>query len=344
VDVLLEIVIVVVLTVLNGQLQETLEHSRTTSNDLQNVLYSTQEATIFLDPQLRIRFFTPATRALFSVLPGDIGRPLADLRSLATDTALADDALAVLTGAAPRVKDIATATGAWFSRSVLPYLGQAGSVEGVVITFVDITARLETKEALRRAMQQAEQASSAKSRFLGAASHDLRQPLQTLTLLRDLLAKVVEGEEARKLVAMQEPTLAAMSGMLDTLLDINQIETGTLQAKPVSIPIGPLLERLREEFGYLANGQGLELRLVPCGLTIRSDPRLLEQMLRNLLANALIHVRQAGTFIRTQFHHRNPRPFTEDFCHHSLGNRAGLLLQFIGRLRFNDHPRTGFIQ
>ena len=70
------------LTALNSQLQETLDRQRTTSDDLQNVLYSTDVATIFLDASLNIRFFTPATRALFNVIAGDVGRPLADLAAL----------------------------------------------------------------------------------------------------------------------------------------------------------------------------------------------------------------------------------------------------------------------
>jgi two-component system CheB/CheR fusion protein len=69
------------LTALNSQLKETLERQRTTSNDLQNILYSTDVATLFLDTELNIRFFTPATKALFSVIPSDVGRPLADLRA-----------------------------------------------------------------------------------------------------------------------------------------------------------------------------------------------------------------------------------------------------------------------
>ncbi len=275
------------LTALNGQLQETLEHARTMSNDLQNVLYSTDVATLFLDTQLRIRFFTPATRALFSVLPGDIGRPLADLRSLAIDTTLLDDAASVLAGSAEHVQEIATPADAWYSRRVLPYRGQDGAVEGVVITFTDITARRRTTQALREATALAERASAAKTRFLSAASHDLRQPLQTLTLLQGLLARgVTEGEPAQ-LVAMLEPTLAAMSGMLNTLLDINQIDDGTMQAAPVDFALGPLLERLAREFGYLAEARGLALRAVPCSLAIRSDPHMLEQVLRNLLSNAL---------------------------------------------------------
>ncbi len=87
------------LTALNNQLQETLERQRTTANDLQNVLYSTDVATIFLDTDLNIRFFTPATKSLFSVIPSDVGRPLADLNSLAADGALLADARAVLQSA-----------------------------------------------------------------------------------------------------------------------------------------------------------------------------------------------------------------------------------------------------
>ena len=78
------------LTALNSQLQETLEQQRTTSNDLQNVLYSTDVATLFLDADLNIRFFTPATKSLFNILPSDVGRPLADLNSLAIDSTLPD--------------------------------------------------------------------------------------------------------------------------------------------------------------------------------------------------------------------------------------------------------------
>ena len=84
------------LTALNSQLQETLEQQRTTSNDLQNVLYSTDVATLFLDPDLRIRFFTPATKALFHVIKTDVGRPLEDLHSLSADGELPADARTVL--------------------------------------------------------------------------------------------------------------------------------------------------------------------------------------------------------------------------------------------------------
>ncbi len=152
------------------------------------------------------------------------------------------------------------------------------------------------------AKRQADLASVAKSRFLAAASHDLRQPLQTLALLQGLLAKIVEGEGAQKLVARIDDTLGAMAGMLNTLLDINQMETGIVRAEPMDFPIDELLDQMREEFTYHAEAKGLTLRVVPCSLSIRSDPRLLEQMIRNLLSNAMKYTRRGKVLLGCRRH------------------------------------------
>jgi len=285
------------LSALNGQLQETLERQRTTSNDLQNVLYSTDVATLFLDTSLNIRFFTPATRAVFNILPGDVGRPLADLSALSADDALLSDAEAVMKSLAPIDKEIRTRDGAWYIRRILPYRTQAKDVEGVVITFTNVTERRHTADALAVAKRQAELASASKSRFLAAASHDLRQPLQTLSLLQGLLAKSVQGETPKKLVARLGNTVGAMSGMLNGLLDINQIEAGTVHAEMVDFPVSDLLNRLEDEFSYLAQAKGLSLRVVSCGLSIYSDQRLLMQMLRNLLSNAVKYTKHGKVLV-----------------------------------------------
>lgn len=274
------------LTALNSQLQETLERQRTTSDDLQNILYSTDVATLFLDRSLNIRFFTPATKALFNVIPGDVGRPLSDLNSLAADAALAPDARAVLQTALPIEREIET-SGTWFMRRILPYRTHINGVEGVVITFTDITERKSIAKALEEAKSVAERATVAKSRFLAAASHDLRQPLQTLFLLQGLLTKSVDGEKNRSLLNRLDETLGAMSGMLNTLLDINKIAAGAVQAHVQTFSINELLSRMQTEFSYHAQAKKLELRVVTCNVLIDSDAALLEQMLRNLLSNAI---------------------------------------------------------
>ncbi len=290
------------LTALNSQLQETLERQRATSDDLENVLYSTNVATLFLDKQLNIRYFTPATKGLFNIIPGDIGRPLADLSSVAADSALVVDSRAVLRTLTPTERELESQAGVWYLRRILPYRTHDGDVEGVVITFTDITDRRRVSKALEDAKRQAEMANVAKSRFLAAASHDLRQPLQTLALLQGLLSKMVTGDEAQKLVDRLDQTLGAISGMLNTLLDLNQIEAGTVRTETVSFPINNLLNSMRDEFGYHAQAKGLVMRVVPCSQFIHSDPHLLEQMVRNLLSNALKYTNQGKVLLGCRRH------------------------------------------
>jgi two-component system, chemotaxis family, CheB/CheR fusion protein len=290
------------LTALNGQLQETLERQRTTSNDLQNVLYSTDVATLFLDTDLKIRFFTPATKALFNLIPGDVGRPLADLHALSVDPTLTEDARAVLHDRQANECEVAAPDDIWFMRRILPYLSDKDGVEGVVITFTDITERKTVRKALELAKRDAEQANLAKSRFLAAASHDLRQPLQSLALLQGLLVAKMEGDSAQNLLERLAQTVGTMSAMLNTMLDINQIEAGVVRAVPVDFVIGDLIERVRGEFVLQAQAQKLELSAVRSTHIIHSDPALIEQMLRNLISNALKYTKRGKILIGCRKH------------------------------------------
>ncbi|MFN4354789.1 chemotaxis protein CheB [Parvibaculum sp.] len=348
------------LTALNAQLQESLERQRTTSNDLQNVLYSTDVATLFLDTALNIRFFTPAARSLFSIIPGDIGRPLTDIASLTMDGDLPADARAVLKDLIPIGREIEGRNGFWFIRRILPYRTDDDRVEGVVITFTDITEQKRTSAALDAARQEADLANIAKSRFLAAASHDLRQPLQTLALLQGLLSKMVSGEGERRLVVRLEATLASMSGMLNALLDLNQIEAGTFHAEIADVKIGDILSRLNDEFAYTAQAQGLQFQVVPCGLSVRSDPHFLEQMIRNILSNAfkytaygkvLLGCRRRGNALSIQIHDSGMGiPLDEHEAifdeYHQIDNSArersrglGLGLSIVRQLgKLLDHP------
>ena len=281
----------------NERLNALNKRQHTTSDDLQNILYSIDVATLFLDTDLNIRFFTPATQSLFGFVADDVGQPVASFRLLDPDETLLLDARTVLKTFTPIEREIEGRNGGWYNRRVLPYRTQKRGVEGIVITFTDITERKRVKRALVQAKQQAERANAAKSRFLAAASHDLRQPLQTLHLLQGLLAKVVVEEAAQKLIARFDQTLAGMSGMLNTLLDINQIDSGAVRVEKVTFPIGDLFDVLREEFACHADDQKVSLHVMPCSLSIHSDPRLLEQMIRNLLSNALKYTKRGKVLL-----------------------------------------------
>jgi two-component system CheB/CheR fusion protein len=151
----------------------------------------------------------------------------------------------------------------------------------------DFIERHRFEEALQKAKAAADQANQAKSRFLAAASHDLRQPLQTFGLLYGLLAKRMPDPEAQRILAKLDDTVADMATLLDTLLDINQIEGGAIKPELAVFPVSALLKRLRDEFAPLAASKLLKLHIVPSSIAIGSDRRLLQRMLSNLLSNAI---------------------------------------------------------
>jgi len=276
-----------VLRIENSQLHEALQAQKGLAETLQGVLSSTGIATICLDRTSNIQFFTLATKSLFNIIARDIGRSLSDLKPLVPDEHFESDLLGVLTTGAPISREITSREGTWYLRWIFPYRRDPGSIDGTVITFTEITERKQVAKKLESAKVQADSSNTAKSRFLAAASHDLRQPLQALKLVQGMLSKLVEGEPARKLVDRMDHTLAAMSEMLNALLDINQIDAGTVRADMSSFPINDIFDRITEEFAAQAHDQGLGFSVVPCSVIVRSDRRLLEQMIRNILANAL---------------------------------------------------------
>jgi len=162
--------------------------------------------------------------------------------------------------------------------------------EQEILAGLEQRVRERTEEAERRA-EEARLANESKTRFLAAASHDLRQPLQAAGMFAEVLSARVTDPNTVAVVAQIGETLTGMTGMLNALLDINQIEAGAVRADMAAIAVQGVLTKLRDEFVYTAQEKHLDLRVVGCSLTIWSDPRLLEQMLRNLLANALKYTR-----------------------------------------------------
>jgi len=413
------------LSALNAQLTATVNQQRSTADDLENILRSSELAIVFLDPKLNIRFFSPALKSLLNIIDSDVGRPIGDLAQRFDDANLLDDVRSVLQNQMPENREIRAHGGAWFTRRALPYRTQTGLIQGVVLTFTnisdiktseqkiraerayvdrildtvrqplvvvdeqllvvtantsfcrtfsvspseitgqevlslakrmldfpvmntfldraiaesapieeyeivldiprqgrrillvssrriistsetklrlllafdDITQRKLASDALNTAKAKAESANLGKSRFLAAASHDLRQPLQTLSLLHGLLARKTTDADSLELISKLNETLGAMSGMLDTLLDINQLEAGTVQPEIDNFPINEILENLKTEFSYLTKSKGLSLRTVESSLSVRSDPLLLVQMIRNLLSNAIKYTKRGKVLL-----------------------------------------------
>jgi two-component system CheB/CheR fusion protein len=392
-------------------------------SELETVLASSDVATVVLDRDFNIRYFTPPARSLFGVIATDIGRPITDLARRFDDPDLLADMRALIEDAAPRSRKVTGENGTCLIRRVLPYRSAADRLDGLVITFSDISEitsaereadaaravyaglfdaidlpvavldaglrpilanrafrqlypegsapaadepltepgspfasadfaaalarfavgkaasipdvtidvpqtgrrtfhptvrqmadataghqqitlalediaeRKRLSDALESAKRQLEQTILNKTRILSAASHDLRQPLQTLNLLLGILAKKTKEEAALTLIAKIEETLVAMAGMLNTLFELNQLEAGSIRPDVISFSIGPLLDELKTEFAYHAEVAGLDWRVVGCRQKVFSDPRILEQIMRNLLSNAVKYTQRGKVLV-----------------------------------------------
>ncbi|MCB8984433.1 MAG: PAS domain S-box protein [Ardenticatenaceae bacterium] len=138
------------LQTVNSELKNKLEEISRAHSDLENLLASTEIATLFLDRDLRIQRYTPGTTELFSIMPGDRGRPLVHLTNKLDYPTLTEDAARVLRRLVPIEREIRDADGRWLLTRLRPYRTIDDRIDGVVITFVDVTQLKEAEQTIRR--------------------------------------------------------------------------------------------------------------------------------------------------------------------------------------------------
>ena len=154
------------------------------------------------------------------------------------------------------------------------------------------------RQVAESAHESADRANQAKSRFLATASHDLRQPLQTLCLLNGTLLRTLADPDALQLLTQQEQAIDGMARLLNALLDISKLESGAVKPDPIDFAVAALFEELRLEFQGLAANKGLTFKVLPCEDYVHSDRSLVEQILKNLLSNAIKYTRQGSVALR----------------------------------------------
>ncbi len=151
----------------------------------------------------------------------------------------------------------------------------------------DVTARKLMEDDIIAARQEAERANKANSAFLAAASHDLRQPVQALSLLNGALRRTVKDERALEMIEHQQNSLTAMTNLLNSLLDISRLDAGAVTPELEQFPIQRLIDRLSPEFARQAHHGELEFTWSASNAVINSDPNLLAEIIQNFVSNAI---------------------------------------------------------
>jgi signal transduction histidine kinase/CheY-like chemotaxis protein len=186
---------------------------------------------------------------------------------------------------------------------------------GVLLSFEDVSAErealrrlhevnetlearvLERTEALIAARDAAETANQEKTRFLAAAGHDLLQPLNAARLFLAALRETDLDASQARIAERLGSAFGSVDALLGALLDISRLDAGEARPEVRTFPLSRLFDPLRDEFGALAAQKGLEFRIAPSRIEVRSDPALLRRALQNLAANAVRYTRSGKVLI-----------------------------------------------
>ena len=174
--------------------------------------------------------------------------------------------------------------------------GETGVVNGFLFVIIDVSERTRTRLALQSARDLADKANQAKSRFLAAASHDLRQPLAALSLyLGPLRGQLPQAQQS--LMRHVDDCVASLTELLDDLLDVSKLDAGVVTPELSDFSVDTLLRRQLSVHTGPASLKGLQLRFRQSNLIGHTDPVLLERIVGNLVSNAIRYTERGGVLL-----------------------------------------------
>ncbi len=262
----------------------------------QHLLESSPDALVVVDAQGILRFANQTASRVFGYAKADlIGRPM-DL--------LIPDRFRIRHGAhvsgylrkpldremGARISDLYArrADGTEFPAAIRLAPFRSGGIEFIAAAIRDMSERADIVNELVAAREEADRANRAKSRFLATASHDLRQPLQTIRLLNASMLKLHRQDpQLQDALRRQELAIDGATRLLNTLLDISRLESGAIEPQLNEVELAAVFTDLEREFEPQAAQKQLALQFQPTDLLLRTDRMLFTQLLQNLLGNAL---------------------------------------------------------
>jgi len=258
---------------------------------------ATDDVVVLLDSDFNMEIVNErAARGFKSTVEEATGQPLETFMPVSIANKRLEHAQEVInSGQAVRFED--NRAGHWFDNNFCPVFDEQGRPHAVAIFARDITERKTLEQTLAKAKQIAEEANISKTRFLAAASHDLRQPLQAITAHIDTLAlsntDLTLGESIKQLMIAAQ----AMQEILESLLDISQLDTGVITPDIKVFPVGELLSQLESQYQPSAKQKGLTFDITPCAAVVQSDSTLLRVILQNLISNAIKYTQRGGVVV-----------------------------------------------
>ncbi len=287
------------LTTVNDELQARNHEVTQVNSDLVNLLTTVDIPILILDADRRIRRFTPRARHILNVVASDIGRPFGDMKPNVNVPDLDRQIAEVIETMIIREAEVQGNDGHWYRLQIRPYKTTDNRIDGAIVSLFDIDALKQHIALTELANSTAVSASDAKDEFLATLSHELRTPLSSMLMRAQLLRRGgMEDAKVKRAGEAIEAGVNAQVQLIDDLLDVSRIVTGKLSMKMQIVDLAQLVT---------AAVEGLRLAIERKSLTVRveiveavaahvlGDPSRLQQIVSNLLANAIKFTPARGT-------------------------------------------------
>lgn len=288
----------------NSEHKQKIEELTQLTSDMDNLLKSTEIGTIFLDRELQIRMFTPAISSAFNVLDQDIGRPIDHIAYKLDHKDLLGDIQSVMAGGESVEREVQNSDGETFLQRIRPYRTAQGRVDGIAMTFTDVSAVKEVEKAREHNAELA-RANSDLQDFAYAVSHDLQAPLRHIgDGCRELIAGLAGelDEESTARISQIAKSSSSLTRMIQGLLTYSRITTRgkAFAATDCNAAVYSVIDELHTDIADA--GATLNYESLP---TVKGDQGQIEQLFRSLIDNAIKYRESRSLVIDIEAKRRN---------------------------------------
>ncbi len=273
-------------TIINKEYQQTIKELEELNDDFNNYFKSTIQTQVYVDKDLRIKMFTPATAKQINVKDNDIGRPLTDLSNNLKEIDLIEEVQSVINNREINNRQVETKEGQWYVMKIMPYIrSNDNSSDGAIITFYDITDLKKSQEIIEKANKKLMKINEDHDTFIYSVSHDLKSPLNSM---EGLISILNSSDDIEQIKAITVPLLKSIINLRETIDELSNITNIEKEIEEAGyLDVSELIEEVKWSIRDLLKKSHALLVIKLEVKEIKFSKKNLRSIIYNLLCNSI---------------------------------------------------------